>query len=55
MASRFTSESEEFFKTNEEGTPLNTKKSIKFGVSLFDGNFLFVLIVSLFLYFWWLV
>ena len=40
MASRFASISEEeIFKINKEGTPLNTKKATKFGVSVFNGKF----------------
>ena len=42
MASDFASVSEEeTVKMNEEETPLNTKKTTKFGVSVFDGKFLF--------------
>ena len=52
MASSFASVSEEeTLKINKEGTPLNTKKATKFGVSVFDGKFLSFLFFILFLIF----
>ena len=39
MASCFASISEEIFKVNKEGTPLNTKKATKLDDSVFNGKF----------------
>ena len=42
MAPRYDLVSEqEIHKINEEGTPFNTQKETKFGVSVFNGKFLF--------------
>ena len=49
LASRFASVlEEEILKVNEEETPLKTKKATKFGVLVFDGKFLFFLLLYYF-------